>query len=335
MKKSHWVQIILCLAIMALFVCGQQAQAQAQVQPKIMIHRIQHAKHARAGHVRSHSAVQPAPGFYPIYAGAAFMGPQDPSTDPPTDEWPCDPNWGTGYCDGTINYDWPLGDVSNGGGEGLWGGYLQYSIPWKGDPTDVFDNPPCFYNTTPPLVPVPPQYGTGSVIPYCTQLVMSYEDDTNDTSDELYQTIVVTQSQGTPAKTVDLMDTGIIDQGTNGDATFADTSVPYVNVIWLDALFGTLGQPTSCTNSKGKSIPCNNGMCLAANALVNYWGSSNLASGKTCYQPIEGAATVTITTYLGNPNVPTKALTTCGVGKNAPCSIKQSFTIFFTDDGLD
>jgi hypothetical protein len=328
MKKSHWFQILLCLTIVALFVCGLQAQSQAQFQPKITIHHIQHAKHARAGHVRSHALTSPPANFYPIYAGAAFMGPQDNTTDPPTDQWPCDPSWGTGYCDWAAQYDWPAGDVANGGGEGIWGGYLQYSIPWQGEPgPNVFDDPPCFY-TDPAGPPV-----VDGVTPWCTQLVMSYEDDTNDTSDELYQTIVVTQKQG--SATVDLMDTGIIDQGTNGQATFADTSVPYINVIWLDALFGTLGQPTSCT-VKGKTSLCkNNGMCLGAGALNNYWGAYNYASNKSCVNPIEGPATVTITTYLGNVNTPTKVLTTCSNGtSNVACEIKQSFTIFFTDDGL-
>jgi hypothetical protein len=162
---------------------------------------------------------------------------------------------------------------------------------------------------------------------------MSYEDDTNDQTDELYQTIVVTQKQG--SATVDLMDTGIIDQGTNGSATFVDTSVPYVNVIWLDALFGSFGQPTTGCTSKGKPVACvNDGMCLAAGALINYWGAYNYASNKTCVQPIEGAATVTITTYLGDPNNQTKIVKTCGAAGNAACSIKQTFTIFFTDDGL-
>ncbi len=325
MKKSHWFQILLCLAIVVLFVYGQQAQAQAQFQPKITIHHIQHTKHARAGHVRSHATVAPAPNFYPIYAGTAFMGPQDNTTDPPTDEWPCDPNWGTGYCDGTIAYDWPAGEVANGGGQGIWGGYLQYSIPWQGDPSNVFDDPPCFYTTTPPTV--------DGVTPWCTQFIMSYEDDTMDSTDELYQTIVVTQKQG--SATVDLMDTGIIDQGTNGSATFVDTSVPYVNVIWLDALFGSLGQPTTGCTSKGKPAKCvNDGMCLAAGALVNYWGAYNYASNKTCVNPVEGAATVTITTYLGNPNNQTQIVKTCGPSGNVACSIKQTFTIFFTDDDL-
>ncbi|MFZ0478899.1 MAG: hypothetical protein WAL71_07095 [Terriglobales bacterium] len=319
MKKCRWFQAILCLAIVG-FICCQQALAQAQVQPKFTVHHIRLARHAREGHVRSEFTAQPAPGFYPIYAGAGIMPNQDNSTSPPTDMWPCDPyNYVSQYCQDTLDIDWPVGWTAQGYGGGLWSGYLQYSIPWKGDPTDVPDDPPCFYTKAPAL--------NNGGLPFCTQLVMGYEDDTSDTSDELYQTYVVTQKQGTA--TVYLMDTGIIDQGTNGGG-------PIANLWWTDALFGSLGQQTTgCTTSKGKPTACvNDGMCLAEGTLDSYWGSYNYASGKVCVNPIVGPATVTITTYLGNPNAQTQVVKTCGATGTAACSIKQTFTIFLTDDEL-
>ena len=120
--KKCWFQVVLCPAIVG-FICCQQALAQAQVQPKFTVHHIRLARHARAGHVRSEFTAQPAPGFYPIYAGAGIMPNQDNLTNPPTDMWPCDPyNYVSQYCQETLDIDWPVGWTAQGYGGGLWSG---------------------------------------------------------------------------------------------------------------------------------------------------------------------------------------------------------------------
>jgi hypothetical protein len=219
------------------------------------------------------------------------------------DDWPCF-NTGTynsSYCPLTGNIP-----TANTNLTGLAMGWPGYSIQWKGDPGG--GDPPCFYTT-------PPSLNSYGLPPFCQQIVNFWEDDTSDTTDELYQTIVVTQG------TTDILDTGVIDWGTNGGG-------PSQNVEWIDVLFGTLGQ------TPGKNV----GMCLPANSLIisNEFGA-NFASGKTCQNPILGPATVTITTYIGTPESkgkPGAAVKKCGASGTAACSISQKFTIYFTDDAL-
>ena len=217
------------------------------------------------------------------------------------DEWPCDPTWGapySTYCP-TITGD-------NAWGGGIVIGYPDYSIEYAGDTTLANGDPPCFYTSVPALT-------SQGVLPFCTQILNFWEDDTGDTTDELYQTIVALQGS-----TI-ILDTGVIDWGTNGDGT----GNPAENFEWIDVLFGTFGQ-----------TGVNNGMCLKANSIYAvgnegpYW---QYASAKTCGQPVPGAATVTVTTYTGPPSANSEVP---GKGKDTTKikSVVQKFTIFFTDD---
>jgi hypothetical protein len=226
------------------------------------------------------------------------------------DEWPCDPaNYGGGSPSVACPYATIQGESENDGSGvfsgGLVIGYPGYSIQFAGDTNLANGDPPCYYNSAPTL--------TNGLPPFCTQIVNFWEDDTTDSTDELYQTIEVTQG------TSIILDTGVIDWGTNGDGT----GNPAENFEWIDVLFGTFGQ-----------TGVNNGMCLKANSIYAvgnegpYW---QYASAKTCGQPVPGAATVTVTTYTGPPSANSEVP---GKGKDTTKikSVVQKFTIFFTDD---
>src|SRR5271163_3605089 len=105
--------------------------------------------------------------------------------------------------------------------------------------------------------------------PNCGQIFWFYEDDTNDNTDPLIVSIVVKQGSNY------LLDTG--------DITLADPN-PFpagtVIVISDDAAFGTLG-------ATGKG----NGYCAGTK--------------KTCSNPLQGLATVTITTKVGPSKIST------------------------------
>ncbi len=96
----------------------------------------------------------------------------------------------------------------------------------------------------------------------CGQIYWFYEDDTGDTIDHLITTVTVKQGSNY------ILATGNIDHGPN-PATSGS-----IVVITDDVAFGTLGET-------GK----NNGYCAA--------------SGKTCSTPLQGLASVTVTTKVG------------------------------------
>ncbi|MGA2423350.1 MAG: hypothetical protein ABSG07_05050 [Terriglobales bacterium] len=105
--------------------------------------------------------------------------------------------------------------------------------------------------------------------PNCGQIFWFYEDDTGDNTDDLIVSIVV--KQGTDY----ILDTGKYNFGPN------PFSPGTVVVISDDVAFGTLGQT-------GK----NNGFCDGSN--------------KTCVNPLQGIATVTVTTQVGPSKISTK-----------------------------
>lgn len=336
MKKSRCFQIFASLAILASFVFGQQALAQEQEHVQVRIHRQKIKKHLKRAHsefkVRPNQiascppgfptcAAIPTPALYTIFAGLGVMPLQDESQFGSTgyvyDEWPCDPaaalgTYASTYCTIQGQSLSATGDPQGYYGGGLVVGFPGYSLQFAGDTHLANGDPPCYYNSAPHL--------TNGLPPFCTQIINFWEDDTLDSTDELYQTIEVTQAQ--PAAAV-LFDSGVIDWGVAGDGQ------PEENYEWLDVLFGTLGQP----GKVGTKAVKNNGMCLGANSVIisNEFGT-NSASGKTCAQPIPGLAKVTIITYIGEAAHNTVKIDKCGASGTAACTLTQSFNIYFTDD---
>jgi len=135
--------------------------------------------------------------------------------------------------------------------------------------------------------------GTGHLgTPYlpCGQVETWYEDDSNDTTDELLYSMKVTQGTRTIA------DTGTVDIGPNA----SDVTGPPSDLLIYNPINFGYGP------GDGPGTGPNNGDC---NADYNYPltspenpGSEYLvAAGKTCVEPIPGWATITVTTALGTP----------------------------------
>jgi len=123
----------------------------------------------------------------------------------------------------------------------------------------------------------------------CGQTETIYEDDTNDATDDLIYTLVVTQVQN--GKTVQIANSGITDfAGPNPFGSLPGFSI----VIYGDQNFGTLGQT-------GK----NNGNCAASYNYPVSWPTITypyvVAGNKTCVDPVPGLATITATTEIATP----------------------------------
>jgi hypothetical protein len=207
MAKSPKFHVFVCLAIVALFVCGQQLLAQ----------EVPHHYHTQLVHrVNSDHAIpqtNPAPpaGLYGTsQVFAATPLPSGVNTDG-TDLWPCFGNSSSANPDcptiGDPSVTFPSGGVAVGGPQYTW----SFAACDASASTD----------TTP-----------------CGQTETWYEDDSNDTAstDDLTYSITATQVQS--GKTVYIADSGTVDFGPNPYGGLS----PAANVIiYGDQNFGTLG----------------------------------------------------------------------------------------------
>ena len=166
---------------------------------------------------------------------------------------------------------------------------------------------------------------SGSAYKPCTQIATWYEDNTNDTTDDLLQKIVVTQGSKV------IYDSGTADFGPAA----VTTTYPVDVILFSDANFGYW---------PGASSGPNNGNC---SANISYpltapsfpGGYYVVASNATCQEPAPGPATVRTVTLLATPQyseVTGAACTSRGVA--SPCytvkwttkyQIKQDFNVFF------
>jgi hypothetical protein len=150
----------------------------------------------------------------------------------------------------------------------------------------------------------------GSYIP-CGQITTFYQDYSNDNTDDLLWSAIVTQGGSVIA------DTGTQDWGPN---PFNGELV----VFYQDVNFGTLGDNGP-----------NNGNCVPG---YNYPGSSIptthpfiIAANKTCVDPVTGPATIAVTTTLATPTWTCKTKegdTTCTVRYTRNYEIKQQWNVY-------
>jgi hypothetical protein len=166
--------------------------------------------------------------------------------------------------------------------------------------------------------------GVDGASPYipCGETETFYEDDSNDTTDDLLLTFEV--EQGTKI----IADSGTVDMGPN---PFGGLTPPAEVVIYGKSNFGTLQTPAGP----------NNGNC---DADINYPTAADpagvefsIAAKKTCVDPAPGLATITVTTELATPKYTYKATAAeCAPASN-PCytvtytkkhSISQKWNIF-------
>jgi hypothetical protein len=166
--------------------------------------------------------------------------------------------------------------------------------------------------------------GVDGASPYipCGETETFYEDDSNDTTDDLLLTVEV--EQGTKI----IADSGTVDLGPN---PFGGLTPPADVVIYSRSNFGTLQTPAGP----------NNGNC---DADMNYPTAADpagvefsIAAKKTCVDPVAGVATVTATTEIATPKYTMETtVAKCGA-TTPPCftvtyskkySISQKWNIF-------
>jgi hypothetical protein len=310
MKKI--CMFVFLASFVALIVSGPQAFAETKV----------HHWHVVNGpHAET---VGPAPTANLYGAGAFFTntplnqaavtgagGSPTNSGNPWNGPWP-----GTNYPVGVSPDLWPCfgADTANGGDcltiDGAGNGFGSY-------PGEVVLGTPSYTWYLDANTATAQPYGCNATAAadefhFCAQAVNFYEDDSNDTTDDLLWSMTVTQVQGGTTKY--LYDSGTQDYGANpyGGLLAANGVAPVV-VFYEDLNLGLLGGTGSDTNGtypEGNIGPCfasyNYPINNAPNAFVygqyNTFGANwGIAGGKDCVAPEPGLATVTITTELETP----------------------------------
>lgn len=302
MTKSRLIQILASLAIVALCVCGQ---ALAQEKPHFQLKLVPrvHADNT----VRPE--VTPTVNLYALEAAFTQGYPTIGANSDGTDIWPCfgDTSSANPDCStiGDPSITFPSGGAALGAPAYVW----QLANPGaNGYGCDADTN------------------GTSntSYLP-CGQTETFYEDDSNDTTDELLYSIEVVQG------TTVLVDSGEVDFGPN---PFGGSTPPADVVIYGDQNFGTWPGAGSGKNTGNCTADVNYPLASPANPGALYIVQAN----KTCANPVAGPATLTAITELGHP-VYTKSTSKALCGAvGVPCytvkwtkkyEITQKWTIFF------
>jgi hypothetical protein len=282
------------MTVVALLVCaGPQAQA-AEPHHHYQIKVI--PKAARPGSEAIHSNL--ANGLYGVsqgFVGTPYSDPQVSAnpfdSDPDESEvWPC---FGS--------YDGSTSSTANPDCE-----YFE----------DSFYSPKTVYIPTNAAVLGTPSYtwsladcdaSSSTVLP-CGQTNTWYEDDSNDSTDELLYIIEVTQGSSVIA------DSGTVDFGPN---VYGGLSPAADVVIYGDQNFGTMGE----TGENNGNCEADYGYPLASAA--NPGSTYVVQANKTCVAPVAGLAKLTATTEVATPAYTALTKGTGGNGqtctKTAPC----------------
>jgi hypothetical protein len=281
---SRSPKLFACLAVVALFICGQAFAEDKK--PEVPHHwHISVMPHNSNGlHVQANIGGAPPANLYSL--GEQFVTEPNPpfNNSDASDYWPC---FGTGGSGTAENPDCPtLGDptIPFPGGAAVLGTptYVWYLNANSTDaPLQPFG---CLANTT------------ADATNYCGQTNTWYEDWSNDTADELLYTLEATQNGSVIA------DSGTVDFGPN---TFGGLVPAADVVIYGDQNFGTDGVATGPNNG---NCEMNFDYPLTA---PSYPGVYVVAAKKTCVNPvasssISGAITLqevklTATTEIGTP----------------------------------
>jgi len=300
MTKSCLFQVLAPLAIAALVVCGQ---AVAQEKPHFQIKLVP----------RVNSDVRARPetltkNLYALQAAFTQGYPTPAANSDSTDIWPCfGAAAGNPDCPtiGDPSITFPAGGVAVGAPAYVW----QLSNPGSnGYGCDADTN------------------GTSNTayLP-CGQTETWYEDDTGDSTDDLTYSIVVTQGSNT------LVDSGTVDFGPN---SFGGLTPPADVIIYGDQNFGAWSGATTGPNNANCTADFNYPLASDPPTAFPYI----IEAGKTCTDPVSGAATLTAVTEVATPKY-TKSTSSAVCGSvGPPCwtvkytkkySITQKWTIYF------
>ncbi len=318
MNTTRMFHTFASLVMAAFFFVGQSAQAQ-------QTHHRQFVVSAEVvNDSNAHSATAPPPDLYGLQATFTQVNPTIGPNADGSDLWPCF-GYGTAFgpntdCPtlGNPSIPFPVGGVVVGVPQYVWKlqnntGYGYGNGDGNGNGCDALVN-----GTTGPLGP---NYKP------CGQIATWYEDDTNDTTDDLLQRIVVTQGDRI------VYDSGTVDYGPAGPSV----TYPVTVILSTDANFGfwpTAGEGTGPNNGN-----CSGDSGYPLTAAANPGEVYVLKGGSTCREPVPGLATFTTSTVLATPIYTKQTGTACtSKGVASPCytvewnrrsEIRQDFNIFF------
>jgi hypothetical protein len=269
------------MATASVLLCGTQALAQESNHR--LVREAQNADHNQTNLPRLYMArTSPRPDIYGLQATMTQVFPTIGANADGTDIWPCF-GYGTAYSNvdcptvGSPAIPMPVGSIVIGVPQFTWmlannSGYGYGGGDGNGIGCDAFAN-----GTTGP---------SGKKYKPCGQLATWYEDDTNDSTDDLLQHIVITQ-QGRV-----IYDSGVVDYGPAGPTVTYPVSV----ILNTDANFGYW---------PGSTIGPNNGNCSASSnyplSTAAFTGLYVIGAGSTCQRPSTGTAHVHTVTILATP----------------------------------
>jgi len=288
MTKARFFLVCL-VAMFAFLACSQLASAQSKSRFHV---KAVPAKHSDANRGATSDPTLTAD-LYALEAAFTALPPQPPTNSDGTDLWPC------------------FGDSST----------ANPDCPTIGSPSETFPNGGVAVGVPQYVWSLPDCDGTTNGNVPCGQLETWYEDDSNDTSDDLLYSVEVVQ--GTSV----ILDSGTIDFGPN---TFGGLTPPADVIFSGDLSFGALGD-----------IGKNNGNCSADSGYPTSTDPGAppfvIQANKTCVDPVAGVATVTATTEIAAPKY-TKKTTAAACSPNPePCytvtytkkySISQKWNIY-------
>jgi hypothetical protein len=300
MKEFCFFKVLaIAMAGAAFFVSVQPAAAQEQHAPRVSMKVIHRDRAENAAVAQSESAPSPWPNLYALQGAFTQTYPTIGANSDGTDVWPC-----TGGSSSTgANPDCPtigspvvlFPSIATAIGNPAFVWQLKNTAgSGNGQGCDALIN------------------GTGHLgVPYlpCGQVETWYEDDSNDTTDDLLYSMEAVQGSKV------IYSTGTVDLGPN---TAASQTPPSDVIIYNPINFG-FGP------GDGPSTGPNNGNCTPdynypLTAPQNPGESYLVAAGKTCVEPVPGPVTIIVKTALGTPTYTEATGAACTAhGVASPC----------------
>jgi hypothetical protein len=286
MKIFRFCQMLTVVACAAPFlfvqpVFAQQAAAQQPLHPRMHV-KIMHRQTEQNSAARPDvaSTAGPRPNLYALQAAFTQTYPTIGANSDGTDIWPCtggssltgpDPDCPT---IGSPTILFPSNATAVGNPAFVW---KLKNTPGAGNGQgcDALIN------------------GTGNLgVPYlpCGQVETWFEDDSNDSTDDLLYSMTVVQGTRT------INTTGTVDLGPNT----VDVTTPPSDVIIYNPVnfgFGPGDGPSTGPNNGNCTPDFNYPLTSPANPGEAYL----VAANKTCLEPVPGPATIIVTTALGTP----------------------------------
>jgi hypothetical protein len=315
MNMSRMFQSLASLAVAGLFIIGQQALAQDS--HRLTRLALPDKSNSGTASFSARSDAAPAPNIYGLQATLTQINPKEGPNADGTDLWPCF-GYGSAFSNpdcptvGNPSIPFPVGGIVVGTPQYVWKlanntGYGYGNGDGNGNGCDALIN-----GTTGPH---PAQYRP------CGQIATWYEDDTNDSTDDLLQHIVVRQGDRI------IYDSGTVDYGPAGPSVTYPVSVILNTDANLGYWPGAAVGPDNGNCSANVGYPLTSPTFPAGTVFV-------VASGQACQRPTHGKATFTTETMLATPRYIQATGAGCKGGAS-PCYRVEWFKNYETHQDFD